>query len=527
MKILTTKNVLKTFLLIACSTIFISCKKEVKNDNLENVFNQKPAISKNLKNIVKNKLFSSDYDKIDWDKVLLKSVQSTTFSILEIPLTNYTNLEEKTVVLLSFTINEEFVKGQIVTIKVSSFDNSGQINGSISESDLDRTNAKITQLINGKKEVTNGLSTLSGPSLPQTYICLTTWYYLLDQLGLTNETYIGVYPTGTGGGGTSSTTYSYNSLYLTDILHLNASHRDWLNNHENEAQEIADFIEQSNEADPELDPQPLEYQPVQAMQAAKAVTQVLTSSSLYSYDEPTYNLLKQYVPIINGSTAQQVDIFWSNFSFHAASSADINPDYSPIQHYLYAFFQLCNSNVNNTFTGLSVVNLTTNYFQTITGQGLNAVFVNQAPILSTTDLTPIEFKRKTITNANGKKIDLVWYKDNVTNKITFGDRGQRRDILGIPKGDPRIAHHIMPVGVCNGTLASNYTNFHPAIQLLGSKGDFHMNQIENGIPNNNSGDHTTYTNNVKTKLDALWATYQQSGSTVAAYTILKKMEFLH
>ena len=83
-----------------------------------------------------------------------------------------------------------------------------------------------------------------------------------------------------------------------------------------------------------------------------------------------------------------------------------------------------------------------------------------------------------------------------------------------------VAHHIIPVGVCNGTPAQNYLNYDPAIQLLGSKGDFHMNQIENGIPNNTKGDHPTYTTKIRAILDALWLTYTINSSTTAAYIVL-------
>ena len=508
---------------------YFSCKKEIKPTEKEQLVKQESSISENLKTIVKCKLLNSDYLNIDWNESSLKIVPSTDFKVLELPFLNGTKTNEVSLALISFRNNEEFLKGQIIKITAISLDSLGQINGNLYESNLDRNNETNTELLNGRINIPTSSSSLSMASFPQTYISLAYWYYLLDMLGVGNGIYTGVNPIepsggGGGSGGSSTTTYSYNCLYLTNILQLPEYKKIWLNNHPVETEDIMNFLEESKNIDLDEDPLPPGYIPYQALNTANAIIEASVSFSLYSYDEPTYNAIKQFAPTINGTILQQSDIFWSNFSFHSASSADINPTFTPTQHYLYAFSNLYNSNLNNSATGLSVANLNTNYFQTVIGQGLNSTFVNQSQITLSTPLDPKEFKRKTLTNPLGKKIDIVWYKDNVTNKISFGDRKQLRELLNITNPNV-VAHHIIPVGVCNGTPAQNYLNFDPAIQLLGSKGDFHMNQIENGIPNNTKGDNPTYTTNVRAKLTLYWNEYISNGSTATAYAILKTKVF--
>ncbi len=306
---------------------------------------------------------------------------------------------------------------------------------------------------------------------------------------------------GGGGGGWQPVSYSANCLTLTTLLQLNITEKNWLNNHPTDAQIILDFLEESRNINIDEDPMPVGYTPFDAMQAAKATIVASSLSSIYAYTEIEYNLLKQYAPTITiGTNAQKAEIFWSIFTFHAASSADINPLFTPTQHYLYSFYHLHSSKLNNTANGTSIANLNTNYLQTISGQGLYGFFINQSVITPTTNLTAIEFKRKTISNPNGKKIDIVWFKDNVTNRITFGNRNQLRDILGIPKGDPRIAHHIIPVNICVDNQPGS-----EAIQTLGGKGFFHMNQPENGVFILVPGSHPAYDARVKARLITIWA----------------------
>lgn len=314
---------------------------------------------------------------------------------------------------------------------------------------------------------------------------------------------------GGGGGSWTPTSYSMNSIYLADLLQLPIAKKDWLNSHPAEAQYVYDFLEESRNIDPEEDPLPVGYTPIQSINVAKAAIEIAFNYSLYIYTEPPYNAIKQYFPNIGGTITQQSDIFWSYFTFHAASSKDMNPGFTDFQHYLYGLSKINDCTLLQSATGFTVANLNTNYLQTISGLGLNAGFLNQSPINSTTDLTPVEFKRKTITNPQGKKIDIVWYKDNVTGKITFGDRGQLREVLGLPKGDPRVAHHIVPVNVC-----IDNTNGGQVIQVLGAKGLFHMNQSGNGIPISTPGSHPAYDARVRFHLNNIWIQNQNNITTM-------------
>lgn len=332
----------------------------------------------------------------------------------------------------------------------------------------------------------------------------------------------------TGGGfnGTGGTLPWTNGYYpivtqAANLLGLNQDDKNWLNSQNlNLSNDIVHFVTEADNTDPLEDDIHIINQ--EARQSGRALVRTVQNNAINIYDENSYLAIKQFAPIINGSNAQQADIFWSNFSLHCAISKENNSNYSNYKHWMYAFYNVYWCNLNLSFTGQGIANLTNGYFQTLNDLGLNATLVNQNQVTPTNPADPKEFKRKTLTNPIGKKIDIVWYKDNVTNKIIFGDRGQLRVILGLVKGDSKVAHHIIPVAICEN---SNTGDAYKVIQLLGAKGDFHMNQIENGIPNNNSGSHSTYNNNVNSKLSQYYNTYIASGSTAAAYNTLKNSVF--
>lgn len=102
--------------------------------------------------------------------------------------------------------------------------------------------------------------------------------------------------------------------------------------------------------------------------------------------------------------------------------------------------------------------------------------------------------------ANGAKTSLKFIR-RIDGVVTFGNRSQLRKVLGLAKGDPRQAHHIIPWELYN----------RPAIQKAAlSSNAFHLNEALNGIPLStavHSGSHANYTNLVKQRLDAIPSNY--------------------
>ncbi len=95
--------------------------------------------------------------------------------------------------------------------------------------------------------------------------------------------------------------------------------------------------------------------------------------------------------------------------------------------------------------------------------------------------------KKTLNLVNGSKVVLKSYV--VGNKIFFSGRSQLRKVLGLVKGDIRVAHHIIP-----WEWRDN------AVIQMAAKAGFHMNEALNGIPSFFSGNHPSYNARVAQKL---------------------------
>lgn len=134
---------------------------------------------------------------------------------------------------------------------------------------------------------------------------------------------------------------------------------------------------------------------------------------------------------------------------------------------------------------------------TIEGDRFNATlsFAASVPFVGMY-ATATKYFKKTVTAIDGSKRTLKWIK--LTNGfISFGDRGLLRKVLGLAKGDARVAHHIIPWA----------KREHPAIQKAAqSSRAFHMNEALNGIPlqpSVHSGSHFNYDSKILSYLDAI------------------------
>jgi hypothetical protein len=91
-------------------------------------------------------------------------------------------------------------------------------------------------------------------------------------------------------------------------------------------------------------------------------------------------------------------------------------------------------------------------------------------------------------------------------------------VLGLAKGDPRVAHHIIPWEKAT----------HDAIQKA-AKGTnpFHLNELLNGIPLNtavHNGNHAAYLNKVQAKLNAIPTNFSADQTRIEVEAIINAIK---
>jgi A nuclease family of the HNH/ENDO VII superfamily with conserved AHH len=501
MKIITLK--IKNLLLILfCCTLLFSCKKEIIENEakIETTF----QITDDLRNLIKQKLTTVDYNNIDWNETVLKKILNTDFKLIQIPLKDKASANTKTFALISLKgENNNFYNGQIIKIETSSFDTSNQMNGRYYEADLNRTNEQYSDIVNGIKIDNSNTSNLAASYLPQVYFSLGSWFNLLDALGLGGiYTGVGSSPNTSGNGGGSSSnnaTYTYNSLYLSNILQLNTVQREWLNTHVNEAQDIyTSIIDSRNIDDNDV---PVDYTPYEAIQASKITIAVAMANQINgTYDVTHFNTY--IAPQLTPAQTQLIIIptYWLNFSILCAEIREEHPEWSNAKIYWEASLEILHLALD--FAGMvpgfgEVADLANGVIYTLSGDGVNASFSFAAMIpFYGWASTSAKWAKKTITALNGTKRTLKWFKQ-ATGLITFGSRNQLRKVLGLTVRDLRQAHHLIPWEHWNSLLVQKAAH-----------AKFHLNEILNGIPLTtiqHNGSHNIYNDLVESKLGQLWA----------------------
>lgn len=148
-----------------------------------------------------------------------------------------------------------------------------------------------------------------------------------------------------------------------------------------------------------------------------------------------------------------------------------------------------------------VCDITNGVIYSMNGEQLNAALSYSAAIPGAgwgATISKVAFR--TVHYANRTRTTLKFIKET-DNFVKFGYRGQLRKVLGLAKGDPRQAHHIIPWELSH----------HPAIQKASlSKNAFHMNEALNGIPLGtgvHSGSHHNYTQLVNQRLNDIPSNY--------------------
>jgi A nuclease family of the HNH/ENDO VII superfamily with conserved AHH len=489
-------------LLFFCTLMLFSCKKEtietINENSLENPF----QITVGVKTLIKEKLTTNDFDNINWNSTVIKTVPNTEFKIIQIAFASENEANSTFFAVISLNSSNDYIKGRIVKIKATSFDSLHEINGKLYEANLDRTNEENFDIVSGKK-VTNTSSIRIEPS-----ITMAEWYYLLDGLGIGYSIYTGTSggssssgPTGPGAntsGGTANnappaTTYTFLSLFLTNQLQLNLAQKDWLNTHPTLAMDIFDALGN--------DEMPVGNIPVEEIQASKITIDVAMAGQINgTYDVNHFN---NYVaPNLTPVQTPTIIIpnYLVNFLIQCAEIREEHPEWSNARIYWHATVELLHNalDIVGMIPGAGeVADLANGIIYTIQGDGVNASFSYAATIpiygwFSTT----AKWAKKSITALNGTRRTLKWFKQ-ANGLITFGERSLLRRVLGLAVGDLRQAHHLIPWEHWNSLLVQKAAH-----------GNFHLNEILNGIPLTaiqHNGSHNIYNDLVESRLGQLWA----------------------
>jgi hypothetical protein len=306
---------------------------------------------------------------------------------------------------------------------------------------------------------------------------------------------------------------SYAVAFLADKLQLDATRINWLNQHQSEASLIKDAIIDNRVTTTTLLGGAVISENPDALLASKCAIDaarhgyITAPMSLDHYN----NTFAESIPDAPnyGTVDPMLGVY---FSLQCALIKIEHPEWSNLRVYWEASKKILHGGLDIVglipFVG-EVADLANGFIYSIEGDGVNATlsFAATVPIAGW-GATVTKFAKKVITAIDGSTRTLKWIK-RTDGFIDFGDRGLLRKILGLAKGDARIAHHMIPWE--HGTK--------PIVQKAADM-DFHLNELLNGVPLTaiqHSGSHFTYNQKIGQKLTDLWnANPGMSASDAAA-----------
>ncbi len=287
--------------------------------------------------------------------------------------------------------------------------------------------------------------------------------------------------------------------FLDNILSLDANQKTWLLQNSEVSVILQDALLESMSDE---DPSTLlafnnTYSP-QTIASAKIVIYEGMNGILEGpYDEAHLENIQPFMPGAL-STANFPPWFWIYYTAKCAVLRLENPSWSKWKIGYEAMKEMLHIGLD--IAGLvpvigEVADLTNGILYTLEGDGVNATLSFAATIpIAGWAATTAKYASKAITALNGSKRTLYWYK-TVTGIIKFGDRGLLRKVLGLAKGDSRVAYHLVP-----------WEHSDKGIIQKAAGADFHMNEILNGIPlttAQHNGSHPLYNDKVRDKLQSL------------------------
>jgi hypothetical protein len=329
-----------------------------------------------------------------------------------------------------------------------------------------------------------------GGSAPS--VCRGVWYKTM--------------PCGTGTGGTGGGAYPSNSAQLNFILEnvdLETDQINWLRSPEATGAVTAIYngLLRSSNQDPS-DQGDINLGPTDA---AIAATKVLITSAMNGlvdgpYDANHYNLIKQYLPFGN-SQASTDPMFWYRFTVSCVMIKIDNPTWSNWDVFWAASEEMILMTLD--LAGMfpivgEIADFTSMTIYAFKGDGVNAA-ISAASMIPFAGWFPagIRLAKYTYKLADGATTSIKWIVRN-DGLIDFGSRGQFRKIVGLAKGDPRHAHHIVPLAHVNHDLVQKAAQ---------AKNPFHVHHKYNGMPittTQHDNGHLIYNDNFKRELDLLW-----------------------
>lgn len=303
--------------------------------------------------------------------------------------------------------------------------------------------------------------------------------------------------------------------FIASIIDLNSSQVTWLENHPEEAFEIAEVLsDDSYKAEDNTITN-------ESKKATELLISLASSNSLSGIGSTEYiNVLKGELggfPSFLPSMAPQIAA--AHFSHYLALKQE-HPGWSDMKLHWHAFNEILH-------TGLDIIGLVPGFGEVadLINGGIYAIegdFSNASlslaaaiPIAGWT-ATTAKWAKRAYKLANGKKVLLTMY--NTTGGIIkFSYRGQLRKVLEIGSLSTKRAHHVIPWGF----------NEHPVVQAAAKsfKG-WHPNDLLNGIPVDkirHAGSHTNYDNYVNSRLQAFQNSQGGSINQEAAYNFLKSL----
>lgn len=300
---------------------------------------------------------------------------------------------------------------------------------------------------------------------------------------------------------------------LTAKFNLNTTEINWLHDNPIFAQDIINFLSNSKNAINPSTNLPWLFENPEAMLVAKSTLQAAMSGIIESgFNQPHFSILISNLPNPHNQTAY--DPMWSfYFAIECINLKAEHPEWSNGRVYLEASLEIVHILLDGA--GMvpvigEVADLVNGGIYVLQGDGVNASLSLAATIpVAGWTATTAKYAKKLITAIDGSKRTLKWVKE-ANGLIKFGDRGLLRKVLGLAKGDSRIAHHIIPWE----------RGSHELVQKAASGSNaFNLNEILNGIPLNSlqhTPPHGVYNDKILTKLNNLW--FQNGGANMSTQT---------
>ncbi len=289
---------------------------------------------------------------------------------------------------------------------------------------------------------------------------------------------------------------------LSSTLGLNTFQVDWLHNHQLFREELLEFLLNAQSS---INPSTkLPYFPndnPEAIMAAKSALQAVMDGIIETGFNQTHftNLVSTLESPYNLTAYDPMFAFY--FSMECINLKFEHPEWSNARVFMEATLEIVH--IIFDVAGMipvigEIADLANGGIYILQGDGVNATLSLYASIpIAGWVATPVKYAKKLIVAVDGSKRTLKWIKE-ANGIIKFGDRGLLRKVLGLAKGDSRVAHHLIPWE----------KNNHELVQMAASGGSnsFHLNSQLNGIPLSSiqhSGSHQAYSNLVQQKMDII------------------------